>query len=355
MNKKNIYADMYLKYLLIVLATVVLLYLGRALFIPLSFGLLISLILYPLCNWLEKHKWPRSIAILISLTIVIFLFVAIVWLLLWQLNFLKDEIPSLADKLKVASQQLQQWFNDNIGVAFSLEKDWLQNVTKNSGGNINSFLKAAFRGLGSSLFTLFIIPVFSALFLYHRQQFVQVIKSLFDEKYHERLHGILCEASYTYHKYIIGLLKVYLIVGTLNSIGLLLLCIEHAILFGMLTAFMTMVPYIGIIISSLLPITVAWLTTDSLLYPLGVVGIFAFVQYLENSVIFPKVVGKQLNISTWAILIALIAGGIIWGIAGMVLFMPFVAILKIISNDIEGWKPLNILLSRSEKRKTQPR
>ena len=145
---------------------------------------------------------------------------------------------------------------------------------------------------------------------------------------------------------------MYLVVGTLNSIGLLLLGVDHAILFGMLTAFMTMIPYVGIIISSLLPITVAWVTTNSVFYPLGVIAIFAFVQYLENSVIFPKIVGQQLNVSSWAILVALIAGGIVWGVSGMVLFMPFVAILKIISGYIEEWKPLNILLSRDEKQKT---
>jgi len=110
-----------------------------------------------------------------------------------------------------------------------------------------------------------------------------------------------------------------------------------------------MIPYVGIIISSLLPITVAWVTTGTVFYPLAIVGIFTFVQYLENSVIFPKVVGVELNVSSWAILVALIAGGIVWGMAGMILFMPFIAILKIISEHIPAWKPLNILLSRNIK------
>ncbi len=351
MNEIKTFLDSYLKYMLIVFVTLAILYIGRALFIPLSFGLLIALILYPLCNWLEKHKWPRSLAIFFLLMLVTILFIGLVWLLIWQFNYLKNDIPFLAEKLRVAWQQLQQWFNDNIGVAFSLETDWLENATQNPGGNMRSFINATFKGLGSFLFALFIIPVFSALFLYHRQQFVQFLKSLFPEKYHQRLHHILHETSYAYYKYIIGLIKVYFIVGALNSIGLLALGIEHAILFGMLSAFMTMIPYVGIIISSLLPITVAWLTKDSLFYPLGVIAVFAFVQYLENIVIFPKVVGRQLNVSTLVILVALIAGGIIWGLSGMILFMPFVAILKIISDDIEELKPLNILLSRSEKSK----
>ena len=351
MNVKNNITGSYLNLLQIVFFTVAVLYFGRALFIPLAFSLLIALILYPFCKWLEKHKWPRSIAIAASLIIVILLFTAILWLLLWQLNYLKNDLPVLLQKIQSALQQLQQWVNDKVGVAFNLETGWMENAARNSGGNIGSFIQSVFKSMGGLLFSLFLIPVFTALFLYHREQFVQFLKALIPEKYHQRLNTILHEASYAYNKYIIGLIKVYLIVGTLNSIGLLLLGVEHAILFGMLTAFMTMVPYVGIIISSLLPITVAWVTTDSLLYPLGVVGIFAFVQYLENAVIFPKVVGQQLNVSTWAILVAMLGGGIIWGISGMVLFMPFVAILKIISGHIEEWRPLNILLSRAEKPK----
>ncbi len=109
---------------------------------------------------------------------------------------------------------------------------------------------------------------------------------------------------------------------------------------------MTIIPYLGLIISSLLPITVVWMDTGNVIYPIGVVALFTFVQYLEANVIFPKVVGTQLNVSTFAILVAIIAGGIVWGVSGMVLFIPFAAILKIISDNIEELKPLNILLGR---------
>jgi predicted PurR-regulated permease PerM len=140
---------------------------------------------------------------------------------------------------------------------------------------------------------------------------------------------------------------VYIIVGVLNSIGLMALGIKHAILFGMLTAIMTIIPYIGIIVSALLPVSIAWTTKDSIWYPIGVVAVFSFVQYLEANVIFPKVVGAQLNVSTWATLVAILAGGILWGVSGMVLFIPFVAILKIVTDHVEEWKGINVLLSRN--------
>jgi predicted PurR-regulated permease PerM len=86
--------------------------------------------------------------------------------------------------------------------------------------------------------------------------------------------------------------------------------------------------------------------TGNIWYPLAVIAVFSFVQYLEANVIFPTVVGTQLHVSTLAMLVAIVAGGIIWGIAGMILFIPFIAILKIASDNIEEWKPINLLLSR---------
>ncbi len=112
---------------------------------------------------------------------------------------------------------------------------------------------------------------------------------------------------------------------------------------------MTIVPYIGIIASALLPISVAWITKDSIWYPLGVIAVFGFVQYLEANIIFPRVVAEQLNVSTWATLVAVIAGGILWGVNGMILFIPFVAILKMISDFMPEWEALNVLLRRKEK------
>jgi len=131
---------------------------------------------------------------------------------------------------------------------------------------------------------------------------------------------------------------------------LLALGIRHAVLFGFLTAIMTIIPYAGIIVSALLPVSVAWITKDSIWYPIAVVGVFSFVQYLEANVIFPRIVASELNVSTWTTLVAIIAGGIIWGVSGMILFIPFVGILKVITDNFPEWEALNILLRRSEKK-----
>lgn len=327
----------------------VILYFGKTLFIPLFFGLLVAIVMYPICKWLENRSWPRSLAVTLCLLIVTLLIAGLVVLLFWQVNLLKEDAPAIAQKVQQELTKLEQWISKVLAISTTESGNWTDKLSGNIGAIVGTTLTATI----DTLFMLFLIPIFSALFLFHRGLFVKYLQSIVGVKYRHELDEILQETIHTYFNYIKGMILVYLIVGVLNSLGLFLLGIEHALLFGMLCAIMTIIPYIGIIVSALLPISVAWMSTDSIWYPLGVVAVFTFVQYLEANVIFPKVVGTQLNVSTWATLVAIIAGGILWGVSGMILFIPFVAILKIITDNIEEWKPLNLLLSRSIPKKVK--
>lgn len=338
-----------LKLLQVIFFGSIILYFGKMLFIPLFFGLLVGLVMYPICKWLENRSLPRSLAVSLCLIVVTILIAGLVALLFWQINVLKDDAPIIAQKIKGEFSNLQQWLTATLGITLSKGANWTDELSGNLGNLIGSTLTATI----DTLFILFLVPVFTALFLYHRQVFVKYLQSIIGEKYRRQLDDILLETIHTYFNYIKGMIIVYIIVGILNTIGLLLLGIEHALLFGMLCAIMTIIPYIGIIVSALLPISIAWMTTNSIWYPLGVVAVFAFVQYLEANVIFPKVVGTQLNVSTWATLVAILAGGVLWGVSGMILFIPFVAILKIISDNVEEWSSLNLLLSRNIQKKSK--
>jgi len=332
----------FLKYLQVIFFSAAILYFGKMLFIPLFFGLLIAMVMYPICKWFEKHGWSKSLAITACLLIVTLLFASLIALLVWQMNVFSKDAPAIITKVEAALQQLQTWMIDHIGAIADLQNNFGEKLTNTIGALLLSTIKTTI----NSLFILFLTPVYAALFMYHRKVFVQYLKIVTPEKYQRQLDTILQQTIHTYFNYIKGMILVYLIVGILNSIGLFALGVNHAILFGMLCAIMTIIPYIGIFISALLPISVVWMDTGNIWYPLGVVAVFSFVQYLEANVIFPIVVGTELKVSTFAMLVAIIAGGIIWGISGMVLFIPFVAILKIITDNIEEWKPVNLLLSR---------
>jgi len=155
---------------------------------------------------------------------------------------------------------------------------------------------------------------------------------------------LMQRAVTNYARFIVGMLQVYLIVGTLNTIGFLILGVPNALLFGMITAVATMIPYVGIIFSSLLPITLAYTTSGSMWMPVGVIFVLGLVQYLEANLIFPKVVGGKLGLNTMASLVIIFAGALIWGMAGMILFLPLMSIVMLVSKEVPEWKALRLLL-----------
>jgi predicted PurR-regulated permease PerM len=330
------------KYLQLIFFAAVLLYVGKPLFVPLCFGLLVALIMHPICHWLEKRGCGRALAIALCLGLVSILFAGIFSLLVWQVSAFVKEMPQLFQKAGEPLQRLQQWLQAKAGPLWGTESNWPDGLV----GSMASMARSVLNATSDTLFMLLLAPVFAALFMYHRRTWVRFAKLVTPAAYRPQVDAVLHQVIHTYFNYVKGMIWVYLIVGILNSIGLYALGVPNAILFGLLCAIMTIVPYIGIIASALLPISVVWLQTGNIWYPIGVVAVFGFVQYLEANVIFPKVVGQQLHVSTMAMLVAMLVGGLLWGMAGMVLFIPFVAILKIMSDNIAAWQPLNLLLGR---------
>lgn len=327
----------------------VVLYFGKTLFIPLSISMLISFILFPICKWLEKKGMNRSVAIAIALSLLTLFLSLIVVLFLWQISSFTSEWQDVKIKLIQAVNQLSLYITEQFNFNAEQQKSWMKNIADNSGGNILPFLSSTAYSLSVTFVLVILIPVFSALILYYRNLFVRVLHEIFPYEKIESIRDILNETVHSYYNFIKGMLLVYLIVGTLNSIGLLLLGIPHAILFGFIASVLTFIPYVGIMVASLLPISVAWITYNSIWYPIGVIVIFAFVQYLEANIIFPFAVSSRLNINTLVTLIVIFIGGILWGAAGMILFIPFVGILKMIADRTESLKTLAILLGTNNE------
>lgn len=320
------------------------LYYGKTLFIPISFSLLISFILYPICKWMEYKGINRNISILISILTITLFFGAIIYLLFMQIIDFLGEWQILRTKLVEALSQLSAFLTDRLGISSQSQLEFLTNSINNSGTQAISFLRSTAYSFSEFIFFLLIIPVFSVLILFHRQLLVNALYRVFPENKKNTIHEILTETIQAYYNFIKGMFLVYLIVGILNSIGLAIIGVPHPFLFGFIASILTFIPYIGIMISSLLPITISWITYNSIWYPLGVILVFAFVQILEAYVIFPFAVGARLKINTLVIIIMVIVGGILWGAAGMILFIPFISIVKLIADRTESLKILSLLL-----------
>ncbi len=322
----------------------IILYFGRDIFIPLSFAVLISFVIYPSCKWLEKMGFKRMNAILINVSLLLIVLLGMMALLISQVISFLQEWSLVETKLMESLKRISEFMSESYGLSNEQQSKWLTQLFNQSGSGAIMVLRQMISSTAFSSVLMMLIPVYSVLILYYRELWVKVLLRLFQSERKESLYNILSLTITAYHNFVKGMGLVYLIVGILNSVGLLLLGVPHAILFGFIAALLTFIPYVGIIIGSLLPITMAWIAYDSIWYPVGVIAIFAFVQYLEANIIFPMAVSNRLNVNTLVMLISIFAGGLLWGMAGMILFVPLVGILKLIADHSPKLKTLSIFL-----------
>lgn len=331
-------------HLLNFLAAVLLLYFGRTLFIPLSFSLLISLVLYPFCRWLENKGIPRSLSIAIGLVAFSILIVFILALLVQQFILFTNEWPALQQKLTAILDSTRAYI-DQFYLENSLgETGFLETILQYGYDHILPVIPEVLYVSSISALLLVLIPVYVALILFYRDVLVQFLFSVVSSSQHHYLRIILPGVITTYYSFIKGMALVYLIVALLNTSGLAIIGIPNPIFFGFVASILTFIPYVGITIGALLPIAVAWLKYDSIVYPIGVVIVFMVVQIIEANIIFPLIVSQKLKINALVAIIVIVAGGIIWGASGMILFLPFVAILKLVADQLKAMKPISILL-----------
>jgi putative heme transporter len=303
--------------------------------IPLAFAALFAVVLNPPVAQLEK-KTGRILAIVIVLLGAFILIGLIMWFIINQLTSLVASLPGLEEQFTTfitqASNSLNQLLDISTEEQMQMLKDGLANLSTYTGELLMSTSYLAYFFLQ--------VPIYIFLFLLYREKFKEfflAFTSSTELTWRKEIEGVI-------RGYISGLTIVVLIAGALNSIGLLLLGIEHAIFFGFLSGALTMIPYVGITIGATLPALLALVTKDSIWYAVGVVGIHAVVQFLEGNFITPKITGSKISINALAAILALLIGGKILGIAGMILAVPCIGILKILISYSESLKPFVILL-----------
>lgn len=322
----------------------VILYFGREIFVPLCFAALVSFVLYPVCAWMERRGVGRAISIAISvgvLTIILFFLTSV---LAKQFVDFAQEWPALQPRISTAFEGLREFLVSTLGISREAQDQWLSKALDSAASGTLKFIKDTISVSAFSTVMAILIPVYVVLILYYRSLWRRVLVKLLPTENTESVTQMLSLTIEAYYNFIKGMGVVYLAVAVLNSLGLYILGVPHAILFGSIASVLTFIPYVGILAGSLLPITVAWATYDSVWYPVGVIGVFAFVQYLEANVIFPFAVSNRLKVNTLVVIIAIFVGGLLWGVAGMILFVPFVGILKLIADHNPRLVTISMLL-----------
>jgi predicted PurR-regulated permease PerM len=314
----------------------------RDIVIPLGFAIFLSLVMLPIVKRIERRT-GTTLAVTLVVVGGMIVFGLLGWVLINQIINLVNDLPNLQDRANKFMNEIKglMWTELNIGQTErnQMVQDFLKSVSV--------YLGALLVTTSNTLATLVQIPIYMFLLLIYRDKFKMFFLSLLPHNDEEMIWKK--DIENVTQGYITGLLLVTLIVAVLNTTGLLILGIKHAIFFGILSGILTIIPYVGIFIGALLPVLMALITKDSIWYAVGVVAVFAVVQFLEGNFITPRITGSKVSINALAAIIALFLGGKILGIAGMILAVPAIGVLKIFLAYSPRLKPFVILLGDVDK------
>lgn len=330
----------------VVIAIVFTAYMLQGILVPLLISIILSVLIYPVVYFLErKLRFNRVFSATFSVLFLCLSILAIFTFIGIQFNEIISKsdtyIAQIEKKIKPLIHQAEVSTGIQTDKIIESENMKMEKVVENHFSNITGFLMAS----GGFLGNMIVVPLYMFFFLLYRKFFISFIYSLCEKRCSkEDAKEILTKLYDVQQNYLVGLITVMFIVGVLNSAGLLLLGIDFPFFFGFLCALLLLIPYIGILIGSLLPALVALATKDSYWYAVGVIAIFSFIQMLEGNFITPKITGSKVSINAFVSILSFVVFAMLWGTSGMILALPITASLKVLFDHSSRFQVYGFLL-----------
>jgi predicted PurR-regulated permease PerM len=344
----------YFKAVIILIGLVLLFYiLSQAWHIIVIFSLsaMLSILLLPLNNFLEGIKFPRIAAIIICLIVVTAIIGLLGFFIYSQLVRFVEDLNLVTERLTQLVHESADFFESHFGIEKSKHEQWVRESVEGSLKKGSSVFVAALSLTTTAVSILGLLPVFTFFLLYYRNFYREFALMIFNFKRHEKVLFVIDKIESVVQSYLVGVLIVTSIISAMNVTGLTILGVRYAFFFGVLAGILNIIPYIGVFIGSSLPIVYTYLVEGSALKAGGVMILMWAIQFTEGHFITPNIVGSKVSLNPFAAILALIIGGQLWGPVGMILFIPYTAVLKVICDNMEDLQPYGFLLGNPEQEK----
>ncbi len=312
-----------------VLGTLILIY-TKEFLLPIVIAALLSLLLYPVYKLLIKWKVPGVLSVIITMLVVLILMVVSVIFISAELKSVLADLGGLSGKMSEKLSRLQTYMSEHWQVEDATFTSWIANAKTKLMGYSGDLLSGTISTTTNIFSTMVLIAVYVFCFLLYNRDFKDFAFALMETERRSEATDLIGDIQKLVQHYLLGMLTVILIIGSLNTIGLLIMGVDHAIFFAFFAATLTIIPYIGIFMGASLPVLYTLITHDSVWPAVGVLSVFMVVQFMESNFITPKIVGKRVSINPFVAIVVLLIGGQIWGTAGMILSIPLTAILKVL-------------------------
>jgi putative permease len=346
MPSKKIIAPFYERLSLVLIGIVTIGYLvieGKEVLDPLVFGFLFSILLLPVSIFFEKWlRLPRSMSSLLSVLLLVAFVGGVLYLVGTQISKLANDWPMLQKQVKQSIDNISDWIRASAHINLAKQEDYVNNTAKKIIASGTEVVGTTFGAVSSILLFYIFILVFTFLILFYRRLLFKFILQAFSDEHEPIVHDIIENIQSILRQYIIGLLIEMVVVAAVACTAFFVIGIKYAALLGIIVGLFNIIPYIGIFTALLLSVLITFATgavTDAIWVAASVLGI----HIIDSNLLLPTIVGSKVRLNALITFLGIVIGEMVWGLSGMFLSIPMIAIFKIIFDRVESLKPWGYL------------
>ena len=320
-------------------------------FIPLIFGLLISILLYPLNNFFENRlHLGRALSAILSVFLFVTALTGFIYFLALQIIGFSADFPQLRVRFLQMFGNLQRWLSHTFHINNKEQTSYIDQYISSTMGSVAHSVSNIFLSLSGILLLMVFILIFTFFMLYHRRLLMQFLLHLFSDGHRDKVREVIMETKSMINSYVLGLVIEMILISVVNCTMFLIMGIQYALLLGVMTAVLNIIPYLGIYTSIVICMLVTFANSSGNVALEVGIGLF-IVHLLDSNILFPRIVGGRVKMNPFITIIAVIVGEFVWGVPGMFLFIPIVGIMKLVCERVEGLEAWALLIGVEESTK----
>lgn len=315
-------------------------YFGREVFIPLAFGGILSMLLLPLCHRLEDRGMNKALAAIISVFFLLLVAAGIIAILVWRISDLASDLSGIQKQVNIILDKFQSFLTSALGITAEKQKE----LVKQEQSSGTAMVTKLIAGIMSFLVDFVLVVVYTFFFLYLRDHFKKFILKLVPAEKMNTAEKVIGESAKVSYQYLSGMAIMIVMLWVLYGIGFSLAGLKSALFFAVLCGLLEMVPFVGNLTGTTIAVLMAVSQGGGGGMVLAVLVTYLVVQFIQSYIISPLIVGSEVNINPMFSIVILVVGESVWGVAGMVLAIPLLGMIKIIFDNIISLKPYAYLI-----------
>jgi len=311
---------------------------------PLLMAFFLSILLLPVYRFLRSRGLPEVVAISLSLLAAVLVFGLVGWFFGMQIGRLISDIPAIQENLNAHWHRISGWINAKTQFTTQQQLEWLRRQSNTLLGNAGSYLSGAALSITNIFVFVALLPIYTFLIMFYKNLLLRFVFLWFPKEHHDTVHTALLETQVIIKSYLVGLMIQITYITVLLGTLLWILGIPHPLLIGAIFAVLNLIPYVGALIGNIIGVLLTLTASQDFLPIIKVLAAIAAVQFMDNNILMPRIVGSKVKLNALASIVGVIIGGALAGVMGMFLSLPVMAILKIIFDNSPNLKQWGIVL-----------